>query len=208
MSEIQSSISNLNTTVQSILAHSEDIPQRLASIETKVAGLSRYAASTVERPTDTSDDASMIRPNNDGIENDHLSPPELGYTMFQFCIQIQKELEASRVYRRTAKRHSFSSLPSGFHSAAWSALSGVSLAEISNLSVLSLPISYNELWNPQHYTTAREPYDPADLSNTSAMYELDTQGVGMEIPWEGRSDTWTVGVDVNRIKSPSLSSGK
>ena len=84
----------------------------------------------------------------------------------------------------------------------------MSLAEISNLSVLSLPISYHELWNPQHYTTAREPYDPADFSNTSAIYELDSQGVGMEIPWEGRSDTWTVGVDVNRMNSPSLSPGK
>ena len=40
------------------------------------------------------------------------------------------------------------------------------------------------------------------------MYELDTQGVGMEIPWEGRSDTWAVGVDVNRMNSPSLSQGK
>ena len=170
MSKIQSSISNLDTTVQSILANSEDIPRRIASIETKIIGLSRYATSMSERPTNTSDGASAICPTSYGIENNISSPPGVGHTMSQFCIQIQTELEASRVYRRTAERHSMSSLPSGLHSAAWSALSGVSLAQISCLSVLSLPISYDELWNPQHYTIAREPHDPADSSDTSALY--------------------------------------
>ncbi|KAK0515794.1 hypothetical protein JMJ35_001828 [Cladonia borealis] len=204
VSEIQSSISNLNTTVQSILANSEDIPRRIASIETKIAGLSRHATSTIEIPTDTSDGASTIRPTGYVIENDHSPPPDDGHIMTQFCIEIQTELEASRVYRRTAKRHSISSFPSGLHSAAWSALSGVSLAEISGLSVLSLPISYDELWNPQHYTSAREPHDPAESSDTSALYPLNTQGVGMGMAREGLSDAWTVGVDVNRINSPLL----
>ena len=148
MSEIQSSISNLSTTVQSILANSEDITRRIASMEMKIARLSRHATSTIERPIDTSDGASTIRPTIYSIENDHSSPSDDGRAISQFCIQIQAEIEASRVYRRTAQRHSISSFPSDFHSAAWSALSGVSLAEISNLSVLSLPISYNELWNP------------------------------------------------------------
>ena len=201
MSEIQSSISNLNTTVQGILANSEDIPRRIGSIETKIARLSRYATSTSERPTGTSDGASTIRSTSYGIENDILSPPGVGHTMSQFGIQIQKELEASRVYRRTAQRHSISSYLSGLHSAAGSALSGVSLAEISNLSVLSLPISYGELWNPQHYTIAREPHDLADSSNTRP-------GVGMGMAREGPSDTWTVGLDVSRTNSPCLSQGK
>ena len=208
MSEIQSSISNLNTTVQSILANSEDIPRRIASIETRIAGLSRHAISTIERPTETSDGASTSRPTSYFVENDHLSPPDIGHNMSQFCIETQTELEASRVYRRIAKRHSISSFLSGLHSAAWSALSGVSLAEISGLSVLSLPISYDELWNPQHYTIAREPHDQTDSSNTSALYPLNFQGVGMGTPWEGLSDTWTVGADVNRMNSPSLSPGK
>ena len=208
MSEVQSSISNLNTTVQSILANSEDIPRRIASIETRIAGLSRHAISTIERPTDRSDDASTIRPTSYVIENDHLSPPDVGQTMSQFCIQVQTELEASRVYRRTAKRHSISSFLSGLHSAAWSALSGVSLAEISILSVLPLPISYGELWNPQHYTTACEPHDPANSSNTRALYPLKTPDIGMGTARESPGDTRTVGVDVNRVNTPSLSQSK
>ena len=208
MSEIQSSISNLNTSVQGILTNSEDISRRIASMERKIAGLSRHATSTSKRLTYTSNGASTIRPTSYDIENDVLSPPGVAHTMSQFCIQIQKELEASRAYRRTAERHSISSLLSGLHSAAWSALSGVSLADISGLSVLSLPVSYDELWNSQHYTIAREPHDPADSSNTSALYPLGPQGVATGMAREGPSDTWTVGVDVNRRNSPSVSHGK
>ena len=177
-------------------------------MEMKIAGLSRHATSTIERPTDTSDGASTIRPTDYSIETDHSSPSDDGHAISQFCIQIQAELEASRVYRRTAQRHSISSFPSGFHSAAWSALSGVSLAEISNLSVLSLPISYRELWNPQHYTIAREPNEPAEPSSTRALHRSNTPGVGVRMVRDGPGDEWTVGVDLNRMNSSSLSQGE
>ena len=176
-------------------------------IETKIARLSRHATVKSGRPTETSDNASTIRPTSYGIENDILSSPGVGHAMSQFGIQIQNELEASRAYRRAAERHSVSSYLSGLHSAAGSALSGMSLAEISNLSVLSLPISYGELWNPQHYTIACEPHDPAD-SNTRALDPHKTPGVGMGTAREGPGDTWTVGVDVSRINSPPLSQSK
>ena len=174
-------------------------------LETKIVGLSRSAS---EWPTDTSDAASTIHPSSYGIQNADPSPPDAGHIMSQFCIQTQTELEASRVYRRTAERHSISSLPSGFHTAAWSALSGVSLAEISNLSVLSLPISYGELWNPQHYTIAREQHDQAGSSSTRAFYPLNTPGVGMGKARDGPGDTREIGVDMNRINSSSLSQSK
>ena len=180
----------------------------MASIKKTIARLSRYATSTSGRPTDPSDDASTIRPASYNIENDILSSPGVGHTMSQFDIHIQKELEASRVYRRTAERHSMSSYLSGLHSAARSALSGVSLAEISILSVLPLPISYGELWNPQHYTTACEPHDPANSSNTRALYPLKTPDIGMGTARESPGDTRTVGVDVNRVNTPSLSQSK
>ena len=199
---MQSSMNDLNTTVQGIFASSKRLSRRMASLETKIAGLSRYATSTSGRP------ASTIRPISNGIENGILSPPDVGHTMSQFGIQIQRELEASRVYRRNAERHSISSFLSGLHSAAGSTLSGVSLAEISNLSVLSLPIAYGDLWNPQHYTIAREIHNPAHSSNTGALVPLNTQSVGIGMAQEGPSDIWTVGVDFDRVDSPSLSDGK
>lgn len=128
--------------------------------------------------------------------------------MSQFGVGIQEELEASRVYKRTAGRHSRSSFLSGLNSAAGSALSGVSLAEISSLSVVSLPVSYDELWNSQHYTIARESHRPVNLSNTNALHSPNAQGVGMGTAQECPSDTLTFDVDTNRIESHSLSDGK
>ena len=184
------------------------MPRRMSRIETRIARLSRYATVKSGKPTETSDDASTIHPTSYGIEDDIWSSPCVSQAMSQFGIRIQNELEASRVYRRAAERHSVSSYLSGLHSAAGSALSGVSLADISNLSVLSLPVSYGELWNPQHYTIECEPHDPADSSNTRTLHPHKTPGVAIGAAREGPGDTWTVGVDVNRINSPSLSQSK
>ena len=177
-------------------------------METKLARLSRYTTSTSERPTSTSHRVSMVRPISRIAENEILSPPDFGHTMSQFGIPLQKELEASKVYRRTAARHSISSFLSGLNSATGSALSGVSLAEISSLSALSLPISYDDLWNPRHYTIARESHEPADFSNANALHPLSTQGVWIGATQECPSDTWTVGVDPNQMENPSLLDGK
>lgn len=173
-------------------------------MEAKLARLSRYTTSTSERPTSTSHRISTFRPISRITENEVLSSSGFGHTISQFGVHIQKELEASRVYRRTAARRSISSFLSGLNSSTGSALSGVSLAEISSLSALSLPISYDDLWNPQHYTMAHEAHEPADSSKTNALYPLNTQGVGIGTAQECPSETWTVGVDTNRMGSPLL----
>ena len=84
----------------------------------------------------------------------------------------------------------------------------MSLAEISNLSVLSLPISYNELWNPKHYTTAHESHDPAYSSAASAIYPLNTQGIGTGVVRVGSGSRWMGGIDMSRFNSPALTEGK
>lgn len=38
----------------------------------------------------------------------------------------------------------------------WSFLSGISLAQVSNLSVLSLPVSWHGLWRPEQYKPLKE----------------------------------------------------
>ena len=59
----------------------------------------------------------------------------------------------SKVYMRTEHRHSMYSLVSKEDSeAGLSILSGISLAKISNLSVMSLPFFRDELWIPQQYS--------------------------------------------------------
>lgn len=65
---------------------------------------------------------------------------------------VENEFQQSRAYSRTLHRHSISSLPSSYNPASrWSTLSGISLAEVSNISVLSLPLSATEIWGSVHY---------------------------------------------------------
>ena len=61
-------------------------------------------------------------------------------------------LQGSRAYSHGQSRNSQVSLSSCNKSkAGWSSLSRVSLSQVTNLSVLSLPISMHELWNEELY---------------------------------------------------------
>lgn len=145
--EMQSLMGSLEVAAQSILEHNEDVSTRLAYIGTKIAGSMQYATSAVESATEASDDASTTRPTKRTIPKGFQSMSGLGQSNAQLLKHTQQELEASRVYKRTAQRHSMSSIPSAMHSAAgWSMLSDLSLAQISSISVISLSISYDELW--------------------------------------------------------------
>ena len=63
-------------------------------------------------------------------------------------------LQGSRAYSHRQSRDSQVSFSSCDKSkAGWSRLSRVSLSQITNLSVLSLPISMHELWNEEQYRT-------------------------------------------------------
>ncbi|KAI0428692.1 hypothetical protein F5Y09DRAFT_279266 [Xylaria sp. FL1042] len=70
----------------------------------------------------------------------------------QSAFEFESDLEASRVYRR-AKRDTmdFSFRTSIAHTHAWSMLSGCSLADVSVLSVIALPLDLEEVTNSHHY---------------------------------------------------------
>ncbi|KAF2678248.1 hypothetical protein K458DRAFT_491308 [Lentithecium fluviatile CBS 122367] len=68
------------------------------------------------------------------------------------ALRFRTDLEKSRVYRRvkrSSSRMSFSS--SAIGSRAWSIFSGLSLAEISAISVIALPLFSPDLQNSHHY---------------------------------------------------------
>ncbi|GAW21439.1 hypothetical protein ANO14919_109580 [Xylariales sp. No.14919] len=71
---------------------------------------------------------------------------------FKWMYEFESELEMSRVYRR-ARRDTmdFSCRNSIAHTHAWSALSGYSLADLSVLSVVALPLDLEEVANRHHY---------------------------------------------------------
>ena len=72
--------------------------------------------------------------------------------------RVQRILQESRVYSRTLHRLSISTNPWSCKSGGgWSMLSGISLAQISNISVLSIPILASEVWGADHYVDPSVP---------------------------------------------------
>ena len=102
-------------------------------------------------PTSTTNNRDQTATGNSS-ERTGLGPPT-----FQLHPHTESELYASRVYMRTKHGHSMSSLSSRHDSAAGlSFLSKISLTQISSISVISLPIYYNELWNLQQYRDLKQ----------------------------------------------------
>ena len=105
-----------------------------------------------ERPPEVVDVPSTCTPKGQYSSREQHSSSSIGSQGIRFDPTLESELYASRVYSRNTHRHSISSLFSTENSAAGlSFLSGLSLARISNVSVVSLPIFCHELWNPQQY---------------------------------------------------------
>ncbi|CVL13456.1 hypothetical protein FPRO06_07790 [Fusarium proliferatum] len=76
-------------------------------------------------------------------------------SLFEF--DFEHDLKLSRVYRH-AKRDTmdFSARSSAAPTHAWSSLSGISLSDISHISVLALPLYVEDISNPQHYKFGRD----------------------------------------------------
>lgn len=73
--------------------------------------------------------------------------------MSPFLFETEQVLLSSRVYRNATREscdYSFAS--SDFRSGAWSAYSGLTLANISIISVLALPLFIDDIHNHEHYT--------------------------------------------------------
>ena len=127
--------------------------QRLRSLELHPYASIRHAGSTYR--STVNDDSKSISGNTIGTSRTRIDEQAKAQKITQttnFGFGFEEDLQTSRVYQRIAPRHSLSSLPSSaVRSLGWSFLSGVSLADISNISVVSLPISLKDLSNPQHY---------------------------------------------------------
>ena len=151
---------DLHSLVQRVLASNEDISERLRSLELQPGASIRHAESTYHSITEAlDDDSKSISANTIGTTRSQIDERARAQKITQttnFGFGFEDDLQTSRVYQRIASKRSMSSLPSSaVRSLGWSFLSGVSLAEISNISVISLPISMKDLWNPQHYGLER-----------------------------------------------------
>ena len=146
MDEAHGSVKDLSNLVEQVLAENQEMSRRLKTLELQSHNSLSLGASTRH----LMDDATSILTTRSQIDDRAKSQNITQTTTYGFA--FDQDLNESRVYSRALHRHSNLSLPSTtINSMGWSFFSGISLAEVSNISVISLPISVNELWNHQHY---------------------------------------------------------
>ena len=161
--EAEDALAKLTSLVTQVLHSNRFMEERLQSMESFASSSSEWpirAASVREsilRPLSMTD---TIRPSS--LESRDVSGMSTAHTILlddevpQFGFAFDNELSQSWVYRRIrGESDRFSIASSAVRSASWSMLSGVSLSDVSNISVLALPISARDIAHGEHYEMAR-----------------------------------------------------
>ena len=161
--ESRQSIDKLERTLDHILRTDIGLSKRITDAQA-CATQSHYAASANQSLTNISDNASISTARSNVLPQIDVSSKIQEKPAFGLDSKVEHDLFSSFVYLRARGRHSLSSLPSTSGAGSkqrWSCFSQLSLAEVSNLSVLSLPISCQELWSPQQYLSRRNSEMPS-----------------------------------------------
>lgn len=116
---------------------------RLRSLDDKTSEIAKPTAAKVDKDAST----TSSRKNNSALVN---VPQETQRNQFGFA--FEEDLLASRVYRRPLYSDSRESLvTSAARTTASSILSALSLTDISNISILAVPIYAHEITNSRRY---------------------------------------------------------
>lgn len=168
MDEARDAVESLTTVVRQVLQSNQDIVQRLNNLE----GLSNPGrASRTGRNASTLDDGRSAFSSQSKAEDKVVESSGMSFVPFSF----DQELIASWVYSRAEQRRSSDSLrSSAAFSFGWSCLSEFSLAGVSNISVVSLPIDIRELTNSAHYRSLRHATIPRTLHSLATKLEANT----------------------------------
>ena len=138
MEEAESAMARLCDRVEQVLASNQDMGRRLR------------AASTL---TKSRDDAST---NSSGTATPPIHPPGNVPEVIQrnkFGFAFEEDLFASRVYRKPLFSDSGESLiTSAARTTSSSILSALSLTDVSNISILAIPIYSHEISNSARYS--------------------------------------------------------
>lgn len=168
MDEARDSVESLTTVVRQVLQSNQDIVQRLSNLES----LSTPGrASRTGRNASTLDDGRSTFSSQSKAEDKVVESSGMSFLQFSF----DQDLIASWVYSRAERNRSSDSLrSSAAFSFGWSCLSEYSLANVSNISVVSLPIDIRELTNSAHYRSLRHATLPRTLHSLATKLEANT----------------------------------
>lgn len=150
--EARTAVSTLVTLVDDVLQSNHELALRLNDMQLQIGGYtSRVAASTWHVPLESIGETSTIRSTKPlaGESYALLRRPTDGDDFDQ---NLRRDLSESQVYARNKHRFSLASIStSTAESLNCSFLSKCSLAAVSNISVIRLPVYSCDLWNPQNY---------------------------------------------------------
>ncbi|KAK3685150.1 hypothetical protein B0T22DRAFT_212242 [Podospora appendiculata] len=163
---------------QQLIQNVNEILRNSQTLTQMMLGADDVATTLLDAPRPrASIESQSVTPQNGGVHapvhvprGDRRPRMSLQSTRSLYSMHFETELKGSRVYR-LAKRMSmdFSMRSSVVGTHAWSVFSGLSLGEISNISVLALPIFATDITNPQHYhfgltmATVKEHVIPASV---------------------------------------------
>ncbi|KAL9614183.1 MAG: hypothetical protein Q9167_001335 [Letrouitia subvulpina] len=154
--DARSAVEQLTSIVRQLVESNENTNERLDRMESK-----RWeAVSVLSRTTRNSVQETIIEDDESAITVRQLqtgSPPwdarEVAAPNYAF--DFERLLESSRPYVRAFKRPQppASATSSVIQTLGWSCLSGISLAEVSNISIIELTVDKEQLWNSAHYNS-------------------------------------------------------
>ena len=150
--ESRKSVRNFEGTLRYVLQINPQLSQRTSSINSDTHRGSR-SYRTSQAVLNVSERASLLNLEGDSISNPLLPRAGQEKLAFGFDKEVEEGLSSSFAYSRAGRRLPFSQDRSSSTASrmGWSFFSQISLAEISNLSVISLPISIQELWDSEQY---------------------------------------------------------
>ncbi len=166
------------------IAEAKDSVDRLYSLVEKCYQEMSSRVQVLEEREFLRRDTSTLGPSDNGTESVRTvkgynfapeASPGAGHDGLSF--DFTPVLQASWVYRRSgAFRSSTYSLSTrDAYSTSWSCLSGLSMADISNISVINLAVSTEEVFNYRHplqtWSNTREPLSLVPVSATSLKSE-------------------------------------
>ena len=136
--------------------------RRLSSTTSTIPGIGATLGTSLAGPS-TLDDTESIMTIKGPVTDAQTS--RSGDQRQRFEYSFDQDLNTSRPYTRALQRHGLlSTTSSEIHTMGWSCLSGLSLAEISNISVINLLFCPQDLWNGHHYSEVRTDHDGVILS--------------------------------------------
>ena len=179
--EAQASVTGLATVVTQVLESNREISRRIARLEQQNSRWLPSTTSTITRQdailspslaeSDTVEDIESIltvRGPVTDAQNISICDPR---RLFEYS--FDQDLNTSRPYRRALQKYEeLSTTSSEIHTMGWSCLSGISLAEVSHISVINLLFCPQDLWNGHHYSSIsvdRDSFVHTENINSSGL---------------------------------------